>query len=160
MAHTGSHPHTAWNLWKSEIIHKKSMPIGHASWFVFMLLCYILPFDHFTVWPEYGYVVNFHKKTAFMVKIILFRVFLRKSFVCVRAFTREWPPFLRKSQASLCEGLRVARTGVSGLRRRDCLGCRNGGTPAMFKVMVKRSNGQMVILDKKAHLTRMSGVPS
>lgn len=44
----------------------------------------------------------------------------------------------------------MARTGVSGLRRRECSGCRNGGTPAMFKVMVKRSNGQMVILDKKS----------
>ena len=47
-----------------------------------------------------------------MVKIILFRVFLRKSFVCDEAFTSNARVFLRATHASLCEGLRVARTEV------------------------------------------------
>ena len=76
-----------------------------------------------------------------MVKIILFRVYLRMSFVCVGAFTGNARVFLRATHASLCGGLRVAQTEVSGLRRLKFSGCGSGGTP---NVAVKRSNGQMV----------------
>ena len=47
-----------------------------------------------------------------MVKIILFRVYLRKYFVCVGVFTSNALVLLRATQACLCGGLRVARTEV------------------------------------------------
>lgn len=86
----------------------------------------------------YSFMVIFHQKPAFMVKIPHFRVYWRQSFVCVGVFTREWPPFLRATHACLCGGLRVARTEMRYLRRRGYSGCGNGSTPTMFRVMVKR----------------------
>ena len=101
-----------------------------------------LVFYHFTILPfdgvRDGYTVIFHQKTAFMVKKHHFRVGLRQYFVCVGVFTGNAHVFLRTTQASLCGGLRVVRTGVSYLRKWRCLGCGNGGTPTMFKVAVKR----------------------
>ena len=41
----------------------------------------------------------------------------------------------------------MARAGGAGLRRRECIGCGDWSVPT---IAVKRSNGQMVILDKKS----------
>ena len=62
-----------------------------------------------------------------MVKFILFRVFLRKSFVCDEAFTSNALVFLRATHACLCEGLRAEATGVSSLGRRGCSDYGSGG---------------------------------